>query len=359
MWMNQIRPPDFDSLVPRPKRWRPVAIIGAGGIVRDAHLPAYRKARIPVEGITDLIPDKAAALAAQFDFARVAPSIEALVNDASGETVFDVAVPASVQTGVLRQLPEGAAVLLQKPMGETLAQAQEILALCRKKRFVAAVNFQLRFAPNMLAARWLADCGLIGEVHDLEVRVRAVVPWGMWEFLSNAPRVEILYHSVHYIDLARSWFGNPRGVYAKTVVNPRVPTMAATKSAIVLDYGERKRVLISTNHSHDFSPEMQESYVQWEGTLGSIQAQMGVLLNYPSGADDTLRYVTRDASIWRDIPLSGRWFPDAFVGTMGSLQAFLEGTLPTLPTSVEDAIDTMRTVEAAYISSLQGGTLLP
>ena len=46
---------------------------------------------------------------------------------------------------------------------------------------------------------------------------------------------------------------------------------------------------------------------------------------------------------------------DAFVGTMGSLQAFLEGSTSVLPTRVEDGFETMRLAEAAYISSLKGG----
>jgi predicted dehydrogenase len=62
---------------------------------------------------------------------------------------------------------------------------------------------------------------------------------------------------------------------------------------------------------------------------------------------------------WSDAPVSGNWFPDAFMGSMGSLQAFVQGEAETLPTSVEDAIDTMRVVEAAYLSSERGGVELP
>lgn len=59
-------------------------------------------------------------------------------------------------------------------------------------------------------------------------------------------RLEVLYHSIHYIDLVRSWFGNPRAVYGKTVRNPGTPSLAATKSVIVMDYGDWKRALIAT-----------------------------------------------------------------------------------------------------------------
>ena len=44
---------------------------------------------------------------------------------------------------------------------------------------------------------------------------------------------------------------------------------------------------------------------------------------------------------------------------MGSLQAYVQGDAKTLPTGVEDAIDTMRVVEAAYLSSERGGIGLP
>jgi hypothetical protein len=47
------------------------------------------------------------------------------------------------------------------------------------------------------------------------------------------------------------------------------------------------------------------------------------------------------------------------MGSMGSLQAFVAGETKELPTSVESAMDTMRTVEAAYLSSERDGVELP
>jgi predicted dehydrogenase len=91
---------------------------------------------------------------------------------AGGRLLFDVAVPARHLLEVLPQLPDGSAVLMQKPMGETLAEAESILALCRRKHLVAAVNFQLRWSPAMLAARALYQRGALGTLHDIEVQVR-------------------------------------------------------------------------------------------------------------------------------------------------------------------------------------------
>jgi len=355
---------DLESVVtgataPRPSEPRPIVMIGSGGIVHDAHLPAYAKAGFPVAALVDVDHEKAHILAKKFDVPFGTSSIEEAIRFAPTNAVFDVAVPARAISTILPQLPDGAAVLIQKPMGETLAEATEILRICRAKGLTAAINFQLRWAPNMLVARAITDSGVLGDLHDMEVNVSVHMPWELWSFLSSAPRLEILYHSIHYIDLVRSWFGNPLSVYAKTIKSPRTPKLAATKSVIVLDYGEDKRAFVASNHSHDFDPKFQRSFVQWEGMTGAMRAQMGVNLNYPVGLPDTLEYIVRDSCGWRDAHVPGNWFPDAFMGSMGSLQAYVQGEAKTLPTSVEDAIDTMRTVEAAYLSSARGGVSLP
>lgn len=348
-----------EARAPMPATAWPIVIIGAGGIVHDAHLPAYAKAGFPVAALVDVDGGRAEQVAKQFGVPHAGTSIADAIRHAPSNAVFDVAAPAKAIPSILPQLPDGAAVLIQKPMGETLAEATEILRICRNKGLTAAVNFQLRWAPNMLAARALSDSGALGILHDMEVSVSCHMPWELWDFLRTAPRLEILYHSIHYVDLVRSWFGNPVGVYAKTVKSPRTAELAATKSVMTFDYGDDKRVFIASNHSHDFDTKYQRSFVQWEGMEGAMRARMGVNLNYPVGLPDNLEYTIRGREGWRDAPVGGNWFPDAFIGSMGSLQCFVQGEAKTLPTSVEDAIDTMRVVEAAYLSSERGGLPLP
>jgi predicted dehydrogenase len=339
-----------ESGPPRPNQARPIVIIAAGGIVKAAHLPAYAKAGFPVIALADAIPGKAASLVAETGILPF-DSVAEAVRFAPPDAIFDIAIPASQLMTILPQLPPGTAVLMQKPMGETLTEARAIRDLCRNRGLVAAVNFQLRYAPNHLGAVALADAGLLGELHDIEVQVRTFTPWALWTFLSTAPRLEILYHSIHYLDLIRSWLGNPLGVYAKTVRNPQTAALAATKSTMILDYGESRRVFIATNHGHDFAASSQCSFVQWEGTHGAIHMDMGVNLNYPAGVPDTLAFAQRETGEWHDAPIRGNWFPDAFAGTMGALQAFVEGSTNQLPTHFESAYETMVLVEAVYRSS--------
>ncbi|HEY0785783.1 MAG TPA: Gfo/Idh/MocA family oxidoreductase [Acidobacteriaceae bacterium] len=349
------------ATLPRPRQPRPIVVIGAGGIVRAAHLPAYVKAGFPVLGLMDQDPARAAALAEEFAIPRTFATVKEAVRFAPRDAVFDIAVPASALLHILPQLPDAATVLMQKPMGETLAEARALRTVCRDKGLVAAVNFSLRYSPNNLAIAALAQAGMLGRIHDLQVQTSTYTPWQLWTFLATAPRLEILYHSIHYFDLVRSWLGNPHSVYARTVRNPETPTLAATRTVAILDYGDDVRVFVATNHHHTFGPHHQHSFVQWEGSAGAARIRMGLNLDYPAGLPDTAEFATRGTTEprWQSVPVSGNNFPDGFMGTMGALQAFAEGSAPTLPTHYEDAFQTMALVEALYRSSERPGEPLP
>ena len=337
---------------------RPICIIGAGSIVRDAHLPAYAMAGFPVAGIADINLGAAKALAEKFGIAQVTRDVDELIAVAPAEAVFDLALPASLFPGMLEKLPDGAAVLIQKPMGETIGEAQRILSICRRKNLLAAVNLQLRFAPFVMAAKDLIGRGAIGSVRDMEVRITVSTPWDHFAFLKDVARLEIIYHSIHHLDCVRHFLGNPKGIHAKTLTYPELP-MPDSRSAIILDYGESVRANIQTNHFHAYGPRHQESYLKWEGTKGAIKAKMGLLMNYPDGVPDCFEVCQLEADgkpgPWREIKLEGSWFPHAFVGAMAQVMRAADGEQGALVTPVEDTLHTMACCEAAYASSRRGG----
>ena len=341
----------------------PIVSIGLGGIVHDAHYPSYKMAGFDVVGGFDIDAERAAMMRDQFDIPRLYDSLSHTIDLAPEDAVFDIAVPGSAIADILREIPRGRAVLIQKPMGEDLAEARKILSICREQNLVAAINFQLRYAPFIIAARDMIERGLIGELYDMEFRVQCNTPWHLWPFLFPLPRVEILYHSIHYVDLVRSFCGTPQSVYAKTVSHPSAPDLhGGARSMIIMDYGENPRVNVMTNHSHAYGSEKQQSYVKFEGSRGAIQIRAGLNMNYPDGAPDRFEYILlndRDDFTWQTLAINGSWFPEAFIGTMASLMRYASGESNSLPTSVEDAIQTMATVEAAYHSSERGGMPLP
>jgi predicted dehydrogenase len=343
-----------------PQKPLPIIIIGAGGIVGDAHLPAYKKAGFNVVGITNRTRARAEKLAAEWDIPNVYSTVGEAVANAPADAVYDITIMPGQFVETLEQLPDGAGVLIQKPMGDYFWQSKQILEVCRRKNLVAAINCQLRFAPFVSAARWLIDQSLIGELYDMEVRVTLETPWELFPHVMIHPRLEIQYHSIHYIDLMRSFLGDPKSVMAKTLKHP-AKALSSSRSTILFDYGDTMHAVINTNHDHSFGPHNQESFIKWEGTKGAIKARMGLLMDYPHGVPDKFEYCIMEESKapeWTEVQLEGSWFPDAFIGTMGSLMRYKNGETDVLPTSVEDVIKTMAVVESAYISSDNGGVLV-
>jgi predicted dehydrogenase len=127
-----------------------------------------------VASIFDLDEAKAQSLADAFAIGNLADSLEQAVRSTPEGAVFDVATPAAAYLSVIPQLPSGSGLLMQKAMGETRAQAREIRELCRSKNLTAPVNFQLRFAPAIQAARRLIAEGVIGDPHHMEVRLWSI-----------------------------------------------------------------------------------------------------------------------------------------------------------------------------------------
>jgi predicted dehydrogenase len=347
---------DFRQAWNVPSRPRPIVIIGAGAIVRTAHLPVYKRLGFPVAGLYDIQPDAARETAQTFGVVTVFRSL-AEACAASG-AVYDLAVPGDQVADVLRCIPTGSAVLIQKPMGENLDQARAILSICRDRDLTAAINFQLRFSPGMLALRDLQRDGFFGEIVDIEVRLVVRQPWEQWSFLRGAPRLEVLYHSIHYLDAIRLIAGEPRGVYCRGVGHPLLPELRDTRTTTILDFGDRLRCSLMLNHTHAHDGAHRESMLKIEGTDGTAILTMGVNLDYPRGQPDRLE-ITRGQEGWRQIPLRGSWFIEAFEGPMSNLQRYVAGEDDTLISPVADAIRTMALVEACYRSSAAGGTPIP
>ena len=95
--------------------------------------------------------------------------------------------------------------------------------------------------------------------------------------------------------------------------------------------------------------------IEWrvEGTAGVARGTIG-WPDYPAGSPSTLDFTTqRQPGYWFQPRWPERWFPQAFIGTMGQLmRAVEEGTEPEI--SGRDNLKTMALVEAAYRSVAEG-----
>ena len=203
---------------PLPSNKQPIILVGAGGIVNDAHLPAYKKSGFDVQGIFDPIKEKSEKLAQEYGIKKVFSNISDAISD--NKAVYDIAVPPAELLSVVKKLPNNSVALLQKPMGNSLEEAKEIKKIVKEKSITAAVNLQLKFSPMMLAVKDAIDKRFIGEITELEICLSVGTPWHLWPFLKDLKNVEVPLHSIHYLDWIRSVLGEPQSVYCKSVKHP-------------------------------------------------------------------------------------------------------------------------------------------
>jgi predicted dehydrogenase len=333
-----------------------IAIVGCGGIVNYAHLPAYRQHDLRIVGCFDKNLAAAKETAGTHGIARVYDSLDQVVADDNVQIV-DIAIHPTYQPGVaVRCLEAGKHVLCQKPLGLSVADARLIADAAGRTGRKAAVNQQMRWTAGITAARQLIEMGYVGQLTDLQFNVSVKTPWEMWPWLRDSEQLDVMFHSIHYHDAIRFLAGDPFAVTSRHSRFAGQPERAETKTITVLDYETGCQALIAVNH-HDESGGVRATY-RVLGADGVIEGDIGLLATYPDGGPDTIRARRRNdpAGEWQSAELTSLWIPDAFIGPMASLiQAIVEDGQPA--TAVADNLTTIKVVAAAYQSMREERTI--
>ncbi len=327
----------------------PIAIIGAGGIVDGAHLPAYKIADLQVVGIFDVDAAKAKDVASRHGIPKVYESLQELLADPESKIV-DIAVPAALQPDIFYQVAAAKKnILAQKPMATSVADGLKMAQAVKENGIVAAVNHQLRFDEGIAAAFKMVDLDWVGKVTNVTIEVNLVTPWEMWPWAKDLERLEIMLHSIHYHDVIRWFLGEPNTVFCAAGRTHGQYPKGETRTISTYSYGEGVTALVHANHINRGGDNRAEFRI--DGDRGSIRGTLGLLYDYPVGRVDTLevnsQVVPTDG--WTPYPVTTRWFPDAFRGTMGSVMNAI-ATGSALRSSVADTVGTLRLVEALYQS---------
>ncbi len=329
-----------------------IGIIGCGGIVNYAHLPAYKAHRLNVLACYDIRTEAARKTAQEHHIPAVYDNLDALLADEKIDIV-DIAVQPQAQPEIaVKALQAGKHLLCQKPLAVSYEDALVIVDAARRTGRKVAVNQQMRWDSGIAAAKDLISRGFIGQPTDAQIQVSASTPWHMWSWLAQSPRLEVQFHSIHYLDSLRHLFGDPEWVTSRHTRYPLQQARAETKTVTVLDYPSGMQALVAVNH-YD---ESGDNYAEFRflGTAGLIKGTIGLMYNYPAGRVDTLQAHSKSFApdIWFDVKLDGLWVPDAFIGPMASLmEAIQTGGKPL--TDIEDNLNTLRMVDACYLSAAE------
>ncbi len=348
-------PPGLEYLPRMPRDRSPrIGCIGAGFIMADCHLVAYRSAGFNPVAISSRKPATARAAAELRGVPTVYDTYHELLSDESIEVV-DIAVPPDIQLEVVEAVVEHSdhirGVLAQKPLGVNLAEAKRIVELCEDAGIVLGVNQNMRYDHSVRACKSLLDGGHLGDPVLATVNMRAIPHWMPWQERQGWATLRVM--SIHHLDAFRFLFGDPRRVYASVRPDPR--TEFEHEDGICLYILEYESGLRASSWDDVWAGPAREGAeadlgIGWrvEGTKGMARGTIG-WPDYPDGSPSTIDYTTVDLGGWQQPRWPEMWFPDAFAGPMAQLLCALEDDAePEI--GGRDNLRTMALVDACYLS---------
>ncbi|MCD0504191.1 Gfo/Idh/MocA family protein [Bordetella petrii] len=347
--------PEPPALIPDPavrERGFRIGCIGAGMIMAECHLEAYRQAGFPVVAIASRTPARAREVAQRYGIGTVHDTPQALIADPRVQIV-DIAFPPDQQPGLIRaalQAPHVRAVLAQKPLALSLDEARKLRDEARAAGKLLSVNQNMRYDQSMQALSQLLARGELGTPVFAQIDMHAVPHWQ--DFLQGYDRLTLSNMSVHHLDVLRFLFGEPDEVTSVTRPDPR--TAFPHRDGLVATTLRFPSGLLALSLEDVWAGPRGEGYqddpyIRWrvEGTEGVARGTIG----WPTGEPSTLAYASNRGTggTWKHPAWDTMWFPHAFIGVMEQLQyALASNSEPAL--HVADNVRTMALVEAAYRS---------
>src|SRR3954447_19139442 len=323
-------PLSLDHLPRLPKRrdWR-IGCVGAGFIVRDCHLVAYRQAGFNPIAIASRSLERAREVAAARGVPKVYATYEEALADPSVEVV-DVAVPPDAQPALIRAACKHKhvrGILAQKPLAMSVREARSCVEACAAAGVKLAVNHNMRYDQSVRAMKDLLGRGILGEPVLATIDMRAIPHWMPWS--EGLRSLSTFIMSIHHLDTFRYWLGTPDRVLASTRPDPRTKfphTDGINLYILEYDSGARASSWDDVWAGPAREGAAADIGIRWrvEGTSGLARGTIG-WPSYPARTPSTLDYsTTREPDTWISPRWNDVWFPDAFEGTMAQLLCAVE-----------------------------------
>lgn len=293
------------------------ALIGAGGVARLAHLPAFAVTadRLELAAVVDAEPG-----------VRVPAGLPLFTSPdqlaRAGRLDFiDVCTPTSTHLEmVIWGLERGYHVLCEKPVALTVAEARHIAAAARRAGRVVMPCHQYRYNPAWRQLRAWLDEGAIGHWHlaqfevwrphaDHGAQVTGATPWR--GLRSHSRGGVLLDHGTHLLYLVLDVAGAPLAVHAWTGRLRHRDYDVEDTAQLLLEYADRAVTLFLT-----WAGTRRENRIRFVGERGTAEWVGGLLrLETPERHEELDFTAALDKSAYKD------WFAALFTRFAGAMDA--------------------------------------
>ncbi len=251
----------------------------------------------------------------------------------------------------------GKAIVLQKPIALTLAEAERIMAAVQRSGVAFTLAWQMRVDPHNLQIKSLLADGRFGRVYML--RRRHCLPTQQWKDFEKTWHVNPACNrdifaddAAHAMDFIYWLKGMPVSVMAElgTLRNPAIPN---DNGIAIFRYSDGTFAEVSCS----FAAVAGENVTEVVAANGTIIGNYGDLCScnipWPPGGIQLKWFLAGDAQ-WTvsEIPPI-RQHGERLTGLAAPLADFLHGRRPAIA-SADEGRDVLRMVLACYDSAQQG-----
>ncbi|MCU7942723.1 MAG: Gfo/Idh/MocA family oxidoreductase [Candidatus Thiodiazotropha sp. (ex Cardiolucina cf. quadrata)] len=164
-----------------------IGVVGAGAIAQRNARDTVASGVATIAGVFD-INHKAARDMARDLSAPFFSSYEDMLKSEAVDAVL-LSVPHHLHRSMTVQAAEaGKHVLVEKPIANTLSEAEEMIKACNANGVKMTVNYSFRYLPKILKAKQLIDDGALGEITGFQTCIQQYKNRGYWTGASsNSP----------------------------------------------------------------------------------------------------------------------------------------------------------------------------
>lgn len=186
------------------------ALLGAGNIAQVAVLPAFKHAKSNSELVAVISgdPEKRQELTQKYDLELSGDyeDLEKIIRQASVDALYIATPNALHKQYALRAAAAGAHILCEKPLADTVADAEEIAVACANAGVKLMVAYRLHFEEANLRALEIVKTGEIGEPRVFDSVFSHVVRPGDIRTRPDLGGGAVLDLGVYCINAARNLF---------------------------------------------------------------------------------------------------------------------------------------------------------
>ncbi len=324
-----------------PVRW---GILSTANIGVKRFIPGVKKSRNGiVAAIASRDEARARTVAATLDIPRAYGSYEALLADPAIDAIYNPLPNSMHARWTLAAAAAGKSVLCEKPLAIDSVQAQAMIDGCRERGVLLMEAFMYRFHPQHARVRELIDSGAIGELRF----VRAAFTFMLEPFPARNVRLQgelaggaLMDVGCYAVNAARMLFGEePQWASAQSDV--RAEFGVDVSLAGILGFRGGRTAIFDCG----FRAAGHGSYSA-VGTAGQIDVPAAFV---PDPKETTVRIAGPDG--WREERIAG---VDQY---QLEAEEFADALLRQRPLRIaaDDALGTLRAIEALYRSAGAGG----